>query len=385
MPAVLVRLVIVAGWLAVCAGLHGCAGVVVVDDPPAGSSFTPVSFTYPYQVEQLWFPRDEGKHPLSQRPITLVEWYAVYAHLTAVDGTRYLLFTTFVTYDPVELVLGNRFPHEISTLIDVTHNTTYHHTSMAKLREFAEGHADAETFKGDYFRWKGADRPFEYDFHVAWDDAQIDCSADLHLKMIKPPLAVGGGHVKQPQGDSGYYSQTRIEAAGELTLGGKGKRVSGVAWVDRQWLGTPTDKKRYTYDWWALQLDNHEEAIMYRIWDQEAHAIVSTLLEISHVDGTREHVDKFTLTDTPTGWRLAAPRPDWNLTLACVAPRHQPAGGTAGGFLGATWYSCDVSGTAGGRRISGLAVAELVPNSMGNVSAAVWNATTVPAGTDGKP
>ncbi len=161
--------------------------------------------------------------------MTLAEWHAHYAHLTAEDGSRYLLFTTFVTYDPVEGIIGGKFPHSIMTLVDVNNAKTYHHREMGRLKSFAAGHADVQTADGDYFTWKGEDKPFEYDFHVAWRDSDADISVTTSLKMIKPPLAVNGsGYIKLPKGDSGYYAQTRLETKGERAVAGVKKKVSGI-------------------------------------------------------------------------------------------------------------------------------------------------------------
>ena len=378
--------------LVVAAGLYGCADALygradtaMIQKLSATPPCTPASLTYPYQAGKLSFPKDEGRHSLFELPTTLVEWYAFYAHLAAEDGTRYLLFTTFVTYDPVEPVLHDRFPHVISTLIDVTNNATYHHHSMTKLKGFAEGHADAETAKGDHFRWKGATRPFEYDLHVGWRDSDVDYTADLDLQMIKPPLLVNGtGYVRLPSVDSGYYAQTRVKATGQLRIHGANRKVSGIMWVDRQWLGVPfADGAPYTYDWWGLQLDNNEEAIMFRIWDTNTKKIVAARLEINHADGTREHVNEFTLVDTPSGWHLCARKPAWDLRIVFACQGYKPGGRAPVTFMDAKWYSCNVTGTVSGKRIGGLAVAELVPKTLPALSAAessVWrSATSQPA------
>src|ERR1041384_1421350 len=191
-------------------------------------------FSYPCNIGKLSFPKDEGLHSASEWPRTLAEWHAHYAHLTAEDGSRYLLFTTFVTFDPVEQMIGGKFPHTIAALVDVTKGKTYHHRDMERLKNFAPGHAEVETAHGDYFRWKGEDKPFQYDFRVGWREPDGDISVTTALKMIKPPLAVNGiGYIKVPKGESGYYSQTRVEAKGELTIDGRTKKVSGIQWIDR--------------------------------------------------------------------------------------------------------------------------------------------------------
>jgi len=343
--------------------MGGGAGAEMIRTLAAAPTGTSVSLTYPHQAGKLSFPKDEGRHSLRDLPATLAEWYALYAHLAAEDGGRYLLFTTFVTFDPVEPLLHDRFPHVISTLVDVTDNASYHHSSMTKLKRFSEGHVDTETTKGDYFRWNGAAKPFEYDFHVAWSDAGVDYSANLNLKMIKPPLLLNGtGYVRLPSVDSGYYSQTRVKATGQLRINGADKKVSGILWVDRQWLGVPfADGSHYTYDWWGLQLDNDEEAILFRIWDTRTKTVAAARLEINRADGTRDHVTEFTLADTSSGWSVRADKPGWDLSIVRACQGHKPGECAPVTFLDARWYSCNVTGTIGGKRVGGVAVAELVP------------------------
>lgn len=305
---------------------------------------------YPYHAGKLSFPEDEGKHAVTEWPLTLIEWYAHYAHLTAEDGSRYFLFSTFITYDPIEPLLRDKFPHMISTLVDVTGAKTYHHDDMRPLATFAAGHADARSVAGDYFKWKGPNKPFQYDFHVAWRDEQLAFALTTELTMTKPPLVLNGtGYIQLPKGDSGYYSQTRVRTTGQLTVNGVTKKVAGIQWIDRQWLGASfIGSMKYSYDWWSLQLDNQEEAILFRIWDSKTDTIAMWRLEINHADGRRQHVEKFTLSDLPAGgWRLSAPEAAWDLKILPACKDQQ------------IWQCCNVTGTVEGKPITGVAAAEL--------------------------
>jgi predicted secreted hydrolase len=350
------------------------AGTKALKQTEPGPCAVSAPFSYPCTIGKVSFPADEGLHSVSNWPMTVAEWHAHYAHLTAEDGSRYLLFTTFVTYDPVEQLIGGKFPHTIATLVDVTKQKTYHHRDMGRLKCFAAGHADVQTANGDYFRWKGEGKPFEYDFHVAWRDAEADISVTTALKMIKPPLVVNGsGYIKLPKGESGYYSQTRMETKGELSINGAKKRVSGIQWIDRQWLGMSfAANLNYYYDWWALQLNNNEEAILFRIKDFETNAVALSVLEINHADGKREHVDDFVLSDLASGWQLSAPSAGWELK---IIPAFEGQG---------TWRSCDITGTVNGKPAGGVAAAELARSALEEFRK-VMNANTTPrAGAGGE-
>ena len=346
---------VLLGWLvALFETFHVDAETISKSQTQIGPS-ADASLNYPYTNGNLSFPKDEGKHSTSERPMTVAEWHAHYAHLTAEDGSRYLLFTTFVTFDPVEALVGGKFPHTISTLVDVAKGKTYYRREMARLKTFAPGHADVATTNGDYFKWRGESKPFEYDFHVGWrDPVASDISFTAALKMTKPPLIVNGtGFINLPKGESGYYSQTRLQATGELTLNGVTKKVSGIQWNDRQWLGMSfAANLNYYYDWWALQLDNNEEAILFRIKDTDTDAVAMSVFEINHADGKREQVKGFVLSDLSNGWQLSAPSAGWEIK---VVPARKDQG---------MWQDCDVTGTIHGKTVTGLAAAELARDAL---------------------
>jgi hypothetical protein len=103
---------------------------------------------------------------------------------------------------------------------------------------------------------------------------------------------------------------------------------------------------------------------MFRIWDTQTKKIAAARLEINRADGTREGVEDFTLTDTPSGWRVVAPGPRWDLEIVRASQGHKPGESVPKTFLDAKWYSCDVKGAARGRPVKGVAVAELVPKML---------------------
>ena len=108
----------------------------------------------------------------------------------------------------------------------------------------------------------------------------------------------------------------------------------------------------FYYDWWALQLDNNDEAVLFRIKDFATNAVVMSVLEINHADGKREHVDGFVLTDLSSGWQLSAPAAGWELKIipACKGQ--------------ITWQSCNITGTIHGKPVAGFAAAELARDAL---------------------
>lgn len=308
-----------------------------------------------------------------------MEWFANYGHLTADDGSRYAYFLAFVGYDPLEPYLGTFFPHMIFSLTDEDNEKLYSYGSYVKLKNFEQWYASIETNDGDYLRWKGPGKPFQYEIYAKGRDQGVEYTLDLNLDMVKRPLVIeGDGFIRQPEGVSGYYALTRLTIDGYLTINGDKKHVSGIHWIDRQWLGASFAKNNhYTYEWWCIKLDNSEEAILYRIWDINDDTIAAELFEINHFqnDGTREAVTDYSLDnigywtspDPPyytysSGWRLFSPACDWDLIIMPTFEEQEAS------YPFRFWEgSCNVTGTVNGQSVTGVAYAELLYTYSGTV------------------
>ncbi len=343
-------------------------------------------FSYPYNSGWLSFPTDEGKHRVDRWPFVLMEWFANYGHITADDGSKYSYFITYVTYDPLEdprlTALGARldlpigtsfFPHKIFTLVDEQNQTIYTTGDYTKLKKFESEKADVETGTGDILRWKGRRQPFQYDLTSSGFDSYSGTtySVDLDLKMAKSPLVLNGiGYIRQPLGVSGYYSQTKVEVDGKLIINGIEKHVKGINWIDRQWLGASfgVNAVSNSYEWWAVQLDNNEDAIIYRIWNTRDRIIASEILEINHADGKREKITDYSLENLDywtspnsgrkysSGWHLTIPSKGWDLIITPIF-KDQEAKSPFSFWEGT---SNSVVGVINNKNVTGVATAELL-------------------------
>jgi predicted secreted hydrolase len=90
----------------------------------------------------------------------------------------------------------------------------------------------------------------------------------LDLTPAKPFVIHGkdGVSVKGPApGEASHYiSFTRLLAKGQLS----GQPVSGVAWMDHEFFTSPSAGSLAGWDWFAVQLDNDEELMLYRLRDK---------------------------------------------------------------------------------------------------------------------
>lgn len=118
-------------------------------------------------------------------------------------------------------------------------------------------------------------------------------SISLSLKALKPPVLQGrdGLSVKSEGNASYYYSLTRMQTAGTLTLGTEQHRVSGLSWLDREWSTSSLSAGQSGWDWLSLQFDNGWELMFY---------------QLRRVDGTADSYSAGVLVD-PAGNATALP------------------------------------------------------------------------------
>ena len=107
--------------------------------------------------------------------------------------------------------------------------------------------------------------------------AQLDVGMlELDLVPRKPVVLQGDSGYSQKgsaQGNaSRYYSMTRMGADGRLQLDGNTFEVSGLAWLDREWGSSQLGPGIAGWDWFALQLDDGRDLMLYRLRTEDGGA-----------------------------------------------------------------------------------------------------------------
>ena len=64
---------------------------------------------------------------------------------------------------------------------------------------------------------------------------------------------------------SHYISFTRLSSEGTLARGGKTLALNGNSWMDHEYFNDVQDAGLQGWDWFAIQLDNNEELMVYRL------------------------------------------------------------------------------------------------------------------------
>ena len=165
-------------------------------------------------------------------------------------------------------------------------------------------------------------------------DARDDATAlTLTLTPTVPPV---------PQGDNGfdvkgagignasyYYSVPRLEAHGNVTIGGESLSVKGLAWLDREWSTSSLDPGTVGWDWFALHLSDGGSLMFYRLRSVDGEATGFSGGTLVDADGRRTRLAASDVLLTPLGywtspasgarypvvWRLDAARAGLSLDI----------------------------------------------------------------------
>lgn len=217
------------------------------------------------------FPRDYFSHPDYQ-----TEWWYYTGNLQTPEGRRFgfeLTFfrqaidlprETFASHDPWR-------PDQIYlahlALSDIDGREFYH---TERLNRSGPGLAGVSVDQQRY--WNG-------NWQVRWisletAEQQLQAVSDrltltLDLKPEKPLVINGQNGISQkgprPGEASHYISFTRLRAAGQLQWKNAQFSVNGLAWMDHEFFTSSAHSAISGWDWFAIQLDNAEEVMLYRL------------------------------------------------------------------------------------------------------------------------
>ena len=99
-----------------------------------------------------------------------------------------------------------------------------------------------------------------------------DVALALRLVSDKPIVLHGQNGLSQKGAAAGqasyYYSLTRLRSAGVIRLGDEEFQVQGLSWMDREWSTSVLSEALQGWDWFALQLTNGQELMVYQVRQQ---------------------------------------------------------------------------------------------------------------------
>ena len=258
------------------------------------------------QPRPFAFPRDHGPHPAFRN-----EWWYLTAVLATPAGREFgVQFTVFRHgLEPVDHAAltapgaaawrtGQVYMAHVA-VSDVTARR-HHEDERLSRGHPALARATAAPFEVAVEGWRlGSRQPANGGAADAFWPLRVHASTagfgyDLTLAGGKPIVLQGdrGLSRKGPGSASYYYSIVRIAASGEITLAGQTHAVSGAAWLDREWSTGALSAEQAGWDWFALQLRDGREVMLYRM---------------RRADGARSPFDAGTLVDATGQARTLGP------------------------------------------------------------------------------
>jgi predicted secreted hydrolase len=200
-----------------------------------------------------------------------------------------------------------------------------------------------------------------------------DVAIDLVLESDKPVVLQGERGVSrkgpEPGNASFYYSLTRMPARGRVSVRGEPFEVRGLAWMDREWSTSSLGPALAGWDWFALQLADGRELMLYQLRHSDGSADHFSGGALVAADGSSRAlaVEDFQIqvlgtwtsprggTRYPSRWRVTVPRARIQLDVTPRLPDQELA-------LAVRYWegAVRVEGSAGGRPIAGVGYVELV-------------------------
>lgn len=146
----------------------------------------------------------------------------------------------------------------------------------------------------------------------AWELRATDENRTLRLTLSpkKPPVIHGENGISAKAEGTGhascYYSQTRLAAAGEITLGGVVHRVTGESWFDHEWATNQLTPEQVGWNWFSLQFSDGTELMLYQMRTRDGGVDPASSGTFIAADGASTHLSRDAFQLTPLAWWKSA-------------------------------------------------------------------------------
>jgi predicted secreted hydrolase len=250
-------------------------------------------FTYQLALpgRRLTFPADHYSHPDFK-----TEWWYYTGHLETESGKKYGYQVTFFRFgvrdrqkETKEKPLFTELYMAHFALSDVA----------AKKFIFRErinrGYGDKAGAATDRYLvwnedWKVEGHARNHSIDVKDRETQLR----LSVKSQKPPVLHGQNGLSQKGEGEGrasyYYSLTRMQTDGDLTIDGKKEKVRGLTWMDHEFGSNQLREDQVGWDWFSIQLDNQTELMLYLIRRKDGSPDPYSSGTVVKADGTTKHL-----------------------------------------------------------------------------------------------
>jgi predicted secreted hydrolase len=255
----------------------------------------PLTSNFTYQLalpgRRLSFPADHYAHPDFQ-----TEWWYYTGHLETESGKRYGYQVTFFRF-------GVRDRQQEMKEKPLFTELYMAHFALSDLT--AKKFIYRERINRGYGERAGAAtdryRVWNEDWKVEGDNKEHRIFAGdrgttlaLGLRSLKPPVLHGQNGLSQKGEGEGrasyYYSLTRMQTEGELTIDGRKERVQGLSWMDHEFGSNQLGEDQVGWDWFSIQLDNKTELMLYLMRRKDGSIEPYSSGTLVNPDGTSRHL-----------------------------------------------------------------------------------------------
>lgn len=235
------------------------------------------------------FPADHRPHPGFR-----TEWWYFTGNLRTAEGRHFGYQLTFFRFAlaPRPVARESRWgANELFmahfALTDTAGRRFHHAERLARgaLGLAGAGEAPLRLWAEDWEAAETSALPWAMRLSAREGDAAID----LDLRGLKPVVLNGEKGLsrkgREPGNASYYYSLPRIETAGSVRIGGRTFAVQGTSWLDREWGTNVLGPDLEGWDWFALQLDDGRDLMLYRLRRHDGTAVPFSSGTLVAVDG----------------------------------------------------------------------------------------------------
>ena len=310
----------------------------------------------PASEETVRLPRDEGAH------LSGLEWWYFNGHLSTENGQEFSYhFVTFQSVLPSSLTL------RLAQLSWADHLNGLHLTKEEADVPLVEPRLGEFDLPIAGWRMSGNGELYHLNFGAG------DYTVELEAVSQKPAvLHHGTGLVDLgTAGKTYYYSRTRLETSGTVSVSGVSHPVTGVSWMDHQWGDFTT--RGIGWDWLSLNLDDGSDLTVSVVWERAGHKPTSTYGTYIPADSAPLHLpdndiylestgtwtSPVTAAVYPMNWKLRVDSLELDLTLS---PSIEEAEFDLSAFIPMVYWEGSVvaKGTRNGAPVAGRGFVEMV-------------------------
>ena len=352
--------------------------IVTLSRPGSGegeSTESPSGFMYQKALpgRKITFPVDHYSHPSFK-----TEWWYYTGHLETESGMRYGYQVTFFRFGLRDRQNEAKEKPPFSELY-----MAHFALSDIKAKEFRyrerinrgyNGKAGAATDRYLVWNedWKVAGDQNNHTFQVKDRGTELQ----LNLKSLKQPVLHGENGLSPKAAGEGrasyYYSLTRMQSEGALTIDGKTEKVRGLSWMDHEFGSNQLGQDQVGWDWFSIQIDDRTELMLYLMRRKDGTVDPYSSGTLVKADGFTRHLklneyrvevlgrwrSPVSGADYPMRWRVTIPAEQIELE---INPAFQNQELVTNRSTRVTYWegAVDVGGKSRGKTISGAGYVEM--------------------------